>query len=126
MARRGITTNRLIAMLGIAALALGVLVLWRVVDTGGIEFVDESPGVRAARQARELLGPEAEIQLLHVGSGRVVCGYVGEGRGQPSQPFLSRPNRMMLSTDPLGAEFKDTLARECAGFPTGPRVTPVP
>lgn len=119
MARRTINTDRLIAVLGGVVLTLGVLAVWKLTD-GGAGFVEEPPAARVSRQAKELLGRGAEVQLIQAGRGRVVCGYVAGERGGAGQPFVSRPNRMMLMSDPLLAEFHEAVDRECPDLPHPP------
>lgn len=124
MARRGVTTDRLIAVLGGVVLTLGVLLVWNLTRPGG-GFVEEAPAERVLRQAKEILGPRAQVLLVQLGRGRVVCGYVAPNRQVAGQPFVSRPNRMMLMSDPFSSEFRDVMARECPDMPHGP-VAPKP
>ncbi len=119
MARRSLNTDRLIAVLGGVVLTLGMLAVWRLTAGGG-GFVEEAPAARVSRQAKELLGRRAEVQLLQAGRGRVVCGYVAATRAGTGQAFVSRPNRMMLMSDPLTAEFHETIDRECPDLPHPP------
>lgn len=126
MTRRTIRTDRLIAALGVAILALGAVILWGVFQGQGVGFTQEPVDKRVLRQAREQLGRDAEVRLIDPGRGRVVCGYVGHrGRGD-AWSYISRPNRMMLSNDPLANEFKTMLARDCPTFPQPPRNLAIP
>lgn len=125
MARRGVTTDRLIAVLGGVVLTLGVLLVWRLAHEGG-GFVEEAPAARVSRQAKELLGRRAEVQLIQAGRGRVVCGYVAPSRRGGGQPFVSRPNRMMLMSDPLSSEFREVMERECPDLPHPPAIQATP
>lgn len=116
MAKRGLNTDRLIAVLGGVVLTLGVLLIWTLTRPGG-GFVEEAPAERVLRQAKELLGPRAQVLLVQAGHGRVVCGYVAPNRQVAGQPFVSRPNRMMLMSDPLSSEFREVMKRECPDLP---------
>lgn len=120
MARRVMRIDRLIAALGVAVLVLGAVILWFVSQGAGAGFTEEPASQRVLRQAREQLGRSAEVQLIEPGRGRVVCGYIAETRGGPAVGFISRPNRMLLSDDPLNGEFRAMIAADCPGFPEPP------
>ncbi len=120
MTRRAMRTDRLIVVLGVAVLVLGVLVLWFVTRGSGAGFTEEPVSRRVLRQAREQLGPTAEVRLIEPGRGKVVCGYVAAGRTDLGVGFISRPNRMLLSHDPLNGEFRAMIAADCPGFPEPP------
>lgn len=120
MPRRAIRTDRLIAILGVAVLALGVLALWIATQGSGAGFTEEPASRRVLRQAREQLGRTAEVQLIEPGRGRVVCGYVAPSRGGRPVGFISRPNRMLLSHDPLNGEFRAMMSADCPNFPEPP------
>ncbi|MBA3050187.1 MAG: hypothetical protein KKE42_14345 [Alphaproteobacteria bacterium] len=120
MVRRAIRTDRLIAVLGVAVIALGALVLWFVTHGAGAGFTEEPVSRRVLRQAREQLGPTAEVRLIEPGRGRVVCGYVAAGRTYLGVGFISRPNRMLLGEGPLKAEFRAMIKADCPGFPEPP------
>ena len=120
MRRRAIRIDRLIAVLGTAVLVLGGVLLWLATQGQAPGVAREPVSERVLRQAREQLGPRAEVQLVEAGTGRVVCGYVAvEPRGA-AVGFISRPNRMLLSHDPLSTEFRAMLAADCPGFPESP------
>ena len=122
MAGRRIRTNRLIAALGVVVLALGAVCVWVMVRGDGDGASTEPPGRRVVRQAREQLGRTAEIRFIEAGRGRVYCGYVGR-RGEPDgRAFISRPNRMMLSDDPLAGEFSAMFKADCPDLPKPPPV----
>ena len=125
MARRAIRTDRLIAVLGVAVIALGALALWFVNQGAGGGFTEEPASRRVLRQAREQLGQAAEVQLIEPGRGRVVCGYIAAERGGRAVGFISRPNRMLLSQDPLNGEFRAMMSADCPGFPEPPTNRPV-
>lgn len=120
MARRAIRTDRLIAVLGVAVIVLGALALWFVTQGSGAGFTEEPASRRVLRQAREQLGRTAEVRLIEPGRGRVVCGYVAAGRDYLGVGFISRPNRMLLSEDPLNGEFRAMIAADCPNFPEPP------
>jgi flagellar biogenesis protein FliO len=120
MARRAIRIDRLIAVMGIAVLLLGGVLLW-LASRGQAPGAGREPvSERVLRQAREQLGSRAEVQLIEAGSGRVVCGYVAAEPRGVAVGFVSRPNRMLLSHDPLSTEFRALLAADCPNFPAGP------
>ena len=125
MARRAIRTDRLIAVLGMAVIALGLVVLWFVTQGSGRGFTEEPASRRVLRQAREQLGQAAEVRLIEPGRGRVVCGYIASGRGGRAVGFVSRPNRMLLSQDPLNGEFRAMMSADCPDFPEPPTNRPV-
>lgn len=125
MTRRAIRTDRLIAVLGVAVLALGALALWFFTQGSGGGFTEEPASRRVLRQAREQLGRTAEVQLIEPGRGRVVCGYIAAERGGRAVGFISRPNRMLLSHDPLNGEFRAMMSADCPDFPEPPTTDPV-
>lgn len=126
MARGIFRTDRVIAALGVAVLALGAICLWAVVRGEGGVVAAEPAGKRVVRQARELLGRTAEIRMVEAGRGRVVCGYVGRRGETEGRAFISRPNRMLLSDDPLAGEFAAMFKDDCPGLPKPPPVTAIP
>jgi len=117
MARRAIRTDRLIAVLGVAVVVLGAVVMWFVVRGSGAGLTEEPVSRRVLRQAREQLGRAAEVQLIEPGRGRVVCGYISATKGGRPVRYISRPNRMITDRDPLTREFDDQTRLECPGFP---------
>jgi hypothetical protein len=116
MQPRRIRAERLIAVLGAAVLILGVLLLWGVARDGGLGGREPSPEERAGAQLRDHVGPEAVVRYTERGRRRAVCGYVSAG-GE-LVVFISRPNRILLETDPLKAEFDEMLRDVCPGFLT--------
>lgn len=126
MARRLIRTERLIAVLGVAVLLLGALAIWATTQGAGPGFTQEPAGRRVLRQARAQLGRTAEVRLVEPGRGRVACGYVAASRTAPAVGFISRPNRMLLSDDPLRGEFRAMIAADCPGFPERPLLPVAP
>jgi hypothetical protein len=126
MARRAIRTDRLIAVLAAVVLVVGGATIWFATQNPGAGFTEETPSRRVLRQARDQLGPKAEVQLIEAGRGRVVCGYIAAERGGRAVGFISRPNRMLLSEDPLNAEFRAMIASDCPGFPVRPSRPNIP
>jgi hypothetical protein len=100
MARR-LSVQRLIGVLGVAVLGLGALSLLAISQGARPGFAQEPASERVLRQAREQLGPRAEIRLLEPGNGRVVCGYLAADPHAAAAGFVSRPNRLLLSDDQL-------------------------
>ena len=115
MQPRRIRVERLIAVLGAAVLILGVLILWLVTRDGGLGG-EPSVEERAGQQLREHVGPDAVVRYTERGRRRAVCGYVSAG--DELVVFISRPNRILLETDPLKAEFDEMLSDVCPGFLT--------
>jgi hypothetical protein len=116
MTRRIIRTDRLIAILGVAVVVLGALILWMVTRNGLPE--EPSPEARARAQVREHLGRQARVSYTEQGRRLAVCGYIADG--DEVVAFISRPNRLMLESDPLKAEFRQMQADFCPGFLTRP------
>ncbi|HEY0601015.1 hypothetical protein [Brevundimonas sp.] len=116
MAPRRIRVERLIVVLGAAVLILGVLLLWLVSRGGGLGGGEPSPEDRARAQLRAHIGPGAVVRYTERGRRRAVCGYVSAG--DQLVVFISRPNRILLETDPLKAEFDKMLRDVCPGFLT--------
>jgi len=114
---RRLSTDRLILVLGLAVLALGALILW-LVSRNAFAPEAPTPEERAAAQARDILGADARVRYTEAGRRGAVCGYVEDGGRTVA--FISRPNRLMLSTDPLRAEYEQMQADFCPGFLTRP------
>jgi hypothetical protein len=115
MTARRIRVERLIAVLGGAVVVLGALLLWLVTRDGGLGG-EPSVEERAGHQLREHVGPDAVVRYTERGRRRAVCGYVSAG--DDLVVFISRPNRILLETDPLKAEFDEMLRDVCPGFLT--------
>jgi len=120
MRPRALRIDRLIAVLGLAVLVLGGVLLWLATREPVPDVAGEPVSDRVLRQAREQLGPQAEVQMIESGTGRVVCGYIAAEPRGPAVGFVSRPSRMLLSHDPLSTEFRAMLAADCPGFPESP------
>jgi hypothetical protein len=116
MAPRRIRVERLITVLGAAVVVLGALVLWLVSRGGGLGGGEPSAEDRARAQLRQHIGPGTVVPYTETGRRRAVCGYVAT-EGQ-LVVFISRPNRILLETDPLKAEFDEMLRDVCPGFLT--------
>ncbi len=114
---RRLSTDRLILVLGLAVLALGALILW-LVSRNAFAPEAPTPEERAAAQVRDILGTDARVRYTEAGRRLAVCGYVEDGGRTVA--FISRPNRLMLSTDPLRAEYDQMQADFCPGFLTRP------
>ncbi|MFJ6024924.1 hypothetical protein ACIQC9_10065 [Brevundimonas sp. NPDC092305] len=115
MARRVIRIERLIAVLGVAVLALGVAIVW-LVSRNALTRTEVSPLQRAESQLRTHLNPRVTVVYSEEGRRNALCGYVRtEGR---NVAFVSRPNRIILETDPLKSEFDDMQRDLCPGFMT--------
>jgi len=115
--------DRLIAVLGVVVLVLGAVLLWLAVRNGSV-FVNPSPSERALRQLKEQIGPTTEIRYLEVGRGRAICGYASPREDGSAIAFISRPNRILLRTDPLQSEFGQMLRDVCPGFLHSPAAKP--
>ena len=113
MAKRTIRIDRLIPALGVLVLVLGALILW-VVSRNGFGPGEPSAEDRAREQMRDLLGRQAAIRYTEAGRRGAVCGYVSD-QGRVIA-FVSRPNRLMLETDPLMIEFNQQMTELCPGF----------
>ncbi len=120
MARRVIRTDRLIVVLGVVVLALGVVSLWAVSRGAGLSFGPPTATARALQQVREQMGPSGEVRYAEAGEGRALCGYAGRKGDGAARAFVSRPNRILFSDDPLSGEFRELRQRFCPGFLTPP------
>lgn len=116
MARRGIGTDQKIAVLGAAVLLLGALSLVALNQGARFGPKQATPAERALSQVKAQMGPGAEVRYLEAGKRRAVCGYAGIAGQRPAVAFVSRPNRILMGDDPLGAEFAEMKAQFCPGF----------
>ncbi|MCS6627850.1 hypothetical protein N0B44_33610 [Roseibacterium beibuensis] len=119
MSPRRIRVERLIAVLGAAVLLLGAVLLFLVTRAGGLGGGEPSVEDRARAQLRAHIGRDAVVRYTETGRRRAVCGYVTDQEGE-LVVFISRPNRILLETDPLKAEFDEMLRDLCPGFLTRP------
>lgn len=119
MAPRRIRVERLIAVLGAVVLLLGALLLFLVTRGGAFGDGEPSAEDRARAQLLVHIGPSAVVRYTEAGRRRAVCGYVSDADGRLVS-FISRPNRILLETDPLKVEFDEMLRDVCPGFLTRP------
>lgn len=130
MARRlRFNANRLTMILVGATLLLGGLCLYAVLH-GAKPPAQPTANERAVRQVREQRGSGFDVRYAEAGRGRALCGYAGpRGGAGPSGndavAFVSRPNRILFSDDPLPVEFREMQQRFCPDFLVNP-VVPVP
>jgi hypothetical protein len=96
--------------------AIGVWVAMSPARTPSPEPAD----ARVMRQIRIQAGRGAELRYAENGQRRAVCGYVGRAPGGPAVGFVSIPNRILFSDDPLPTEFGEMRQRYCPGFMQGP------
>lgn len=113
MAKRTIRTDRLIIVLGGAIVLLGLLILW-LVSRNAFGHQEPTPEQRAQTQVHALVGKKARVTYTETGRRRAVCGYLRNGNEVVA--FVSRPNRLMLETDPLKIEFEQNQTDLCPGF----------
>lgn len=116
MARGGIRTNRTIILLGAAVLLLAGISVLALNQGARFGPKQATPAERALTQVRAQMGPDAEVRYLENGKRRAVCGYAGIAGQKPAVAFVSRPNRILMGDDPLGAEFAEVKAQFCPGF----------
>ena len=116
MARGGIGTDQVIVVLGAAVLLLGALSLVALNQGARFGPKQASPAERALSQVKAQMGPAAEVRYLEAGKRRAVCGYAGIAGQKQAVAFVTRPNRILMGDEPLGAEFADMKAEFCPGF----------
>ena len=116
MARGGIGTDQKIAVLGVAVLLLGALSLVALNQGERFGPKQATSAERALTQVRAQMGANAEVRYLETGKRRTVCGYAGIAGERRAVAFVSRPNRILMGDDPLGAEFAEMKAQFCPGF----------
>ena len=126
MARGGIGTDQVIVVLGAAVLLLGALSLVALNQGARFGPKQASPAERALAQLSAQLGPNVEVRYIEPGKGRVVCGYGGVKNEGHAVAFVSRPNRMVLSDDPMQKEFKALVQEFCPALPTPVQIAPIP
>lgn len=102
----------LIAAVIVLLLCAGAWVAMRPANTPS----PEPASTRVTRQIRIQAGAGAELRYAEAGQRRAVCGYVGRVAGGPAVGFVSIPNRILFSDDPLPTEFREMRERYCPGF----------
>lgn len=112
--------SRLTVVLAALVVALGALSLYALSQGARFGPTQPTPSERALSQLRDQLGPTAELRYVEPGSGRALCGYGGLHGDARAVAFVSRPSRILLSDDPLGAEFRELRDRFCPGFNRAP------
>ena len=122
MARR-LNVQRLIWVLGVAVLVLGAISLWAVTRGAPVGVAQPPAAARALQQVREQMGRSGELRYSEPGTGRALCGYAGLKGHARAVAFVSRPNRILFSDDPLPGEFREMRERFCPGFLVQPPVT---
>lgn len=105
-----------VAAVGCVAVVAG---LWAMTQ-GPRAAPPEAPMSRVVRQIDEQMGRGAELRYSELGEKRAACGYVGRRRGGAAVGFVSLPNRILFSDDPLPTEFREMRERYCPGFLTTP------
>lgn len=135
MARR-LNVQRLIWVLGAVVLVLGALSVWAATRGRPVGAAQPPAAARALQQVREQRGRDYEVRYAEAGQGRALCGYAGPRRrgvrtyagigGYDAVAFVSRPNRILFSDDPLPGEFREMRERFCPGFLVTPRFPAVP
>jgi len=119
---RRLNVQRVILVLGVVVLGLGALSLWAV-SRGELAFQEVPATERAVRQVREQMGTTGEIRYVEAGERRAACGYAGRRGQEQAVAFVSRPNRILFSDDPLPGEFREMQARFCPTFLVSPGPT---
>ena len=110
-------TTALIAAAGVLALCAGGV--WLATRPSGAP-APEPADERVMRQIRVQAGRGAELRYSEPGQRRAVCGYLGRRAGGPATAFVSIPNRILFSDDPLPTEFREMRLRYCPGFTGAP------
>lgn len=106
--------------LAAAVLILGGVAVWMATHDNRVDPL-EAPGDRVARQIAAQVGPGGVLRYAEPGQRRAMCGYVGRTQKGDAVAFVSIPNRILFSDDPLPTEFREMRQRYCPGFMTGPR-----
>lgn len=121
-------TDRLILMLGIIVALLAVLIGAVVMQGTSVWFGKAEPDLadRAQRQLRQYVGRNIEVRYTEAGRGLALCGYAGRRGEARAFSFISRPNRIITSDDPLPTEFNEMMTSFCPGFARRPGVLASP
>ncbi|AYG94206.1 hypothetical protein D8I30_02655 [Brevundimonas naejangsanensis] len=116
----------MIVGLGVAVVLLGGLALYALTQGARFGQTQATPAERALVQVRAQMGPQGEVRYVEAGRGRAACGYAGTRGRREAVAFVSRPNRILMSDDPLSAEFAALKSRYCPGFDAKTPVIAVP
>lgn len=116
MARGRISSNRTLVLLGVVVLVLAGISVFALTQGARFGPKQPTPAERALTQVKAQMGPTAEVRYLEDGKRRAVCGYAGLAGQRQAVEFVSRPNRILMSNDPLRAEFAEMKTRFCPGF----------
>lgn len=122
--QRRTQTDRLILMLGILVALLALLIVGLLIQGAPLWPGSSQPDLagRAQQQLTEYVGRDVEVRYAEPGRGLALCGYAGR-RGQTRAfSFISRPNRIITSDDPLPIEFNEMMASFCPDFARRPGV----
>ncbi|MFN3837426.1 MAG: hypothetical protein ACK4MI_06885 [Brevundimonas sp.] len=111
--------QRSTAALAAAVVVLGALAAWVALRPTNAPS-PEPADARVMRQIRVQAGAGAELRYSEPGQRRAVCGYVGRAPGGPAVGFVSIPNRILFSDDPLPTEFREMRRQYCPGFMAAP------
>ena len=112
---RRLNVQRLMLVMGALVLALGGACAWVVYDNARPP-AQPTVGERALRQVREQRGRAYEVRYAEAGRGRALCGYAGQKGQATAVAFVSRPNRILFSDDPMPVEFREVQQRFCPAF----------
>jgi len=116
---RRLTIQRVILAVAGLVIVLGAACIW--LAFGGVKpAVQATAEDRAGRQVREQRGRGAEVRYAEAGAGRALCGYAGMRGEAGVVAFVSRPNRILFSDDPLPVEFREMQQRFCPNFLVSP------
>jgi hypothetical protein len=124
---RRLTLRHVMLVMAVLVLGLGVLSVW-VVYHSARPPAQPTANERAVRQVREQRGRGYDVRYAEAGRGRAVCGYAGPRSGDTAHgdggldavAFVSRPNRILFSDDPLPVEFREMQQRFCPTFLAAP------
>jgi hypothetical protein len=106
----------MLVALAAGVLALAGLSLYALAHGARFGPRQATPAERALTQVRAQMGPQAEVRYVEAGRGRAACGYAGMKGRREAVAFVSRPNRILMSDDPLIGEFATLKSRYCPGF----------
>jgi hypothetical protein len=105
-----------IILLGVVVLLLAGVSVFALSQGAQFGPKQATAAERALTQVKAQMGAGAEVRYLEAGKRRAVCGYAGMAGEKRAVAFVSRPNRILMGDDPLGAEFAEMKAQFCPGF----------